>query len=124
MTNDLPKIILPKDAIYLETAQDWVKNWKEKGANYMQSHQLNAFLIPGIDVKDILIEGASDVRGYLGLKKLEDGTFEPHMLVVGVDDKGIDMINYNPKAEKNYFIYDFSLPCPSTCDTSSPLFIK
>ncbi|VXC11324.1 conserved hypothetical protein [Flavobacterium sp. 9AF] len=116
MANDLPQDVIP-----LETAQQWAANWNQEGANYLANNALKAFLIPGADIQGIIKDDNTyDIRGYLGLEKLSDGSFEPHMMVVGVDNNQNDMIDY----DKGYYIYDFSLPCPNTCDTSSPLFVK
>ncbi|NHN28096.1 hypothetical protein FIA58_020655 [Flavobacterium jejuense] len=124
MANDIQKE-LPKDAIPLEVAQEWASNWNKYGTKYLENNQLKAFLIPAADIKGIISnDDTYHIRGYLGLEKVRDGVFEPHMLVVGVTEEGNDMINYDPKNGKMYFVYDFSLPCPSTCDTSSPLFMK
>lgn len=127
MANDLQKSIpLPKDAILLTTAQEWAANWNKHGASYLSENALKAFLIPQEDIKGIIDNDKTfHIRGYLGLEKLENGTFEPHMMVVGVDkDKVNDIIDYNPTAKKNYFIYDFSEPCPNTCNKIEPFINK
>jgi hypothetical protein len=107
---------MEKNTITLEQAQEWVAKWKAEGANYLAKNQLKAFLIPGIDVTQVISEECTDVRSYLGL----DVNNQPHLVIVGVDAKGNDMIDDT----KGWYIYDFSHPCPSTCDVNSPLYIK
>lgn len=108
---------MAKDTITLETAQEWAATWKENAETYLSENQLKAFLIPGTDVTQVLAEeGVVNVRSYLGI----DENNEPHLMIVGVDADGNDMIDDS----KGWYIYDFSRPCPSTCDVNSPLFIK
>lgn len=115
MTNDLPK-----DVISIETAQNWQTNWNENGAKYLSENPLKAFLIPGDDIKGIIKNDHTfHIRGYLGLQEL-DGSFIPHMMVVGVDKNGNDMVDYN----KELYIYDFTSPCPNTCSKEGPFVSK
>ena len=44
----------------------------------------------------------------------ESGTQK--LMLVGVNSAGNDMI------DAGHLIYDHTMPCPSSCDTSSPLF--
>ncbi|WP_130736565.1 hypothetical protein [Flavobacterium sp. J27] len=116
MANDLPKDVIP-----LETAQDWANRWNKEGANYLSKNALKAFLIPAADVEGIIKDDKTyHIRGYLGLEKLNDGSLEPHMMVVGVDNNKNDMIDY----ENGYYIYDFSEPCPNTCNQKEPFISK
>lgn len=107
---------MAKNTITLEQAQEWATRWKAEGATFLAKNQLKAFLIPGIDVTQVISEECVDVRSYLGL----DSSDEPHLVIVGVDVNGNDMIDDS----KGWYIYDFSQPCPNTCDVNSPLFIK
>ncbi len=110
-----------QDTIPLAQAQEWGKRWKAGGAKFLVNNVLKAFLIPGIDLTEVLAEeGVQDIRTYFGV----DHTGQPHLMVVGVDADGNDMIHQDQLVnEKNgWHIYDFSLPCPTTCDVRSPLF--
>ncbi|MBF02057.1 MAG: hypothetical protein CMP76_02055 [Flavobacterium sp.] len=108
---------LPQDVITLETAQDWATNWNKQGASFLSKNALKAFLIPAEDVQGIISDDKTyHIRGYLGLEQKADGTLEPHMMVVGVDSNQNDMIDY----ENGYYIYDFTSPCPNTCNTTAP----
>ena len=111
-----------QDTISLEQAQEWGKRWKEGGAKLLVTNVIKAFLIPGIDLTEVLAEdGVQDIRTYFGVDENE----QPHLMVVGVDANGNDMIDQDKMInEKNgWHIYDFSVPCPKTCDVKSPLFI-
>jgi hypothetical protein len=104
---------MAKDTITLETAQDWAAKWKENAVTYLSKNQLKAFLIPGIDVSQVLAEeGVVNVRSYLGI----DENNEPHLMIIGVDADGNDMIDDS----KGWFIYDFSEPCPNICNQKVP----
>ncbi len=97
------------NTVSLEKAQTWVAAWGEKS-----NIDIKAFLIPEIDITQVLNEdGVENVRAYLGID--ENGT--PKMMVVGVDKNGQDMIN----DDQGFYIYDFTRPCPQTCDFTSPL---
>ena len=74
---------------------------------------VKAFTIPMENFNQILASGAVDIRAYLG----DTPTGEKTLLMVGVDGNGDDMIDY-PSGQ---FVYDFTSPCPPTCDTGSPL---
>lgn len=104
---------MAKDTITLEKAQIWAAKWKADAATYLSENQLKAFLIPGIDVTQVLAEkGVENVRSYLGI----DENNEPHLMIVGVDANGNDMIN----EDNGWYIYDFTSPCPSTCTKEGP----
>lgn len=112
-----------KNTISLETAKKWTKNWRDKESTYNKYHECKAFNIPKIDLQEVLAEkGVEGVRAYLGVD--EKGVEK--LMFVGVDAKGKDMIRFaKNSALKGDFededIYDFTDPCPSTCDENSPL---
>ena len=119
-------------SIPLKEAQDWVKYWRKHQGNYNKHHRIKAFLIPMDDLKTIMAEPeVANVRAYLGVEEKKDkkgkvvGT-EEKLLLVGVRADGTDIIydtkngDIGPSGTDG--IYDFTEPCPNTCDTSSPLF--
>jgi len=117
-----------KNIISLKTAKNWTNRWRNKESSYNLHHQCRAFNIPLIDLQEVIKEdGVASVRGYIGVeKKVIEGevVFEEKLMIVGVDKKGKDMIFSSDgltlkKEEGN--IYDFSEPCPTTCDNESPL---
>jgi len=115
------KLNKEQDTIPLEQAQEWSSRWKEGGAKFLVNNVLKAFLIPGVDLKEVLAEeGVQDVRTYFGV----DREGQPHLMVVGVDENGNDMIDEDKlvNEQNGWHIYDFSLPCPTTCDVRSPLY--
>lgn len=98
------------NTIDLATAQAWAARWRENPNNTVK-----AFLIPAEDITQLMDEPqVQDVRAYVGI----DDEGEHHLMLVGTDRDGRDLINEN---EKQY-IYDFTMPCPNTCDPGSPLF--
>lgn len=110
-----------QNTIQVQQAMDWCQRWKENGSRFLNENSLKAFLIPGIDLTQVLsIEGVQDVRTYFGV----DRDNIPHLLVVGVDAEGNDLINSDElvNVQNGWYIYDFTLPCPKTCDVKSPLF--
>lgn len=108
---------MAKYTITLETAQTWSAKWKKEATSYLSKNQLNAFLVPGIDMTQVMAqEGVVNVRTYLGI----DENNQPHIMIVGVDADGNDMIDDS----KEWYIYDFSEPCPNTCNRKGPFISK
>ena len=104
------KVGIEENVISLECAQQWATNWRSNPENTVKAH-----LIPQVDITELFAnEGGVDIRAYIGVD--EDGVNK--LMLVGVDKDGNDLIN----DEKKQFIYDFTQPCPSTCDVDSPLY--
>jgi hypothetical protein len=95
----------------LFTAQAWISAWR---ANPVQD--VKAFFIPVDDMlaffDDPLYTGIG-VRAYLAFGNFPGKTPEPKLVMVDVNSDGTDNLNA---------IYDFTSPCPQTCDTASPLY--
>ncbi len=119
-------------SIPLQEAQDWVNYWRKHQGHYNKHHRIKGFLIPMDDLNAIMAEPeVANVRAYLGVeeKKDKEGKVigsEEKLLLVGVRKDGTDII-YDTKSgvvgpDGTDGIYDFTEPCPNTCDTSSPLF--
>lgn len=95
--------------ITLEEAKEWAISWRTNPPKDLAK----GHLIPGGALSELLAtEGVVDVRAYMGV----DDTGTQKLMFVGVDADGKDLI------DDNHLIYDKSSPCPSICDTSSPLF--
>lgn len=104
---------MAKNTITLETAQAWANRWKQEEGTYNKHNKLKAFLVPGIDFQQVMQEeGVVNVRAYLGV---DDNQVE-RLMIVGVDAEGNDMISDT----EGYYIYDFSEPCPNTCNQKAP----
>jgi hypothetical protein len=112
------------NSIPLKTAQKWAKRWTKREGNYNKHHHVNAFLIPKVDLLEVLTEGVDAVRAYIGVddagveKLMIVGTkFNPEtgiyvdMITVGVGNSTVGEDN----------IYDFTQPCPPASDPESPL---
>jgi len=92
------------------TAKKWVDRWRESSENL----DLKGFWIPGSDLRDVMDErGVVDARTYMAI----DDNSNFHLLIVGVDSNGNDMID----EDKGWYIYDFTQPCPATCSATGPL---
>jgi cystathionine beta-lyase family protein involved in aluminum resistance len=112
------------NAIPLKTAQKWAKRWTKKEGNYNKHHQLHGFLIPKVDLLEVLAEGVDAVRAYIGV---DDNNVEK-LMIVGTKYNSVtkiyeDMITVgvgNMTAVQDD-IYDFTTPCPPAGDPESPL---
>ena len=112
------------NAIPLKTAQKWAKRWSKKEGDYNKHHHVNAFLIPKVDLLEVLAEGVDAVRAYIGV---DDAGVEK-LMIVGTKfnpETGIyvDMISdtLGNSAVGQDNIYDFTEPCPPASDPESPL---
>lgn len=95
------------DIITLEKASSFTEKWQKQNT-------LKAFLFHRNEIACIRAEKEAErVHFYLGLN---DGVVE--MIAVGVTANGEDII----ETGENSKVYNFALPCPSTCDTRSPLY--
>ena len=102
--------IYPPNAIPLSTASEWTKAWR----NRTSVEEINGFFIPMTDIAEAQTElGVSNMRGYMGI----DSTGTHHLLLVGVDAKGNDMIDES----KGQFVYDYTKPCPQQCGDGNVL---
>ena len=99
--------------ISLQEAQTWASTWNTEKLNFFQRKDLKAFAIDQQILNDVLApEGVVGIRTYLGL----DANMDPHLMIVGIDANGNDLIN----PQSGYHIYNFSIACPSACSSSSP----
>ena len=93
-------------------AIDWVGNWRDK-----HPHEVKALGIPIADLTQLFetefMEDIAEIRVYLAIKKDANGNETTKGLLVGVDQAGNDLIDYN----KHEYIYDFTRPCPPMCGT-------
>ena len=113
----MPQNDLPFPAIPTATAVTWVNNWRDPKRT-VSIDDIKGFFVPHDDVQKAMAEtGAVNIRMYIGLEFKVKNTHEFHLLVVGVDDKGNDIIN----EEKGLYVYDFTQPCPSMCSETGPL---
>ena len=71
---------------------------------------VQGFTLPIIDLQQVVSAGADSARFYLG----EEPNGEYKLILVGVNSKGEDMINTDPKTPYDR-IYDLSNPCPPAC---------
>ncbi len=103
------------NTIDVTTATKWIDNWRnsDHSLNLPDNLFIKGFLIPGADLTEVMAEtGATDARTYLAID--EDSNF--HLLVVGVDANGDDMVD----EDRGWYVYDFTRPCPPTCSKTGP----
>lgn len=95
--------------ITLDEAKTWAKSWRNNPPKALAK----GHLIEGEALTELLgTAGVVNVRAYMGV----DGTGTQKLMFVGVDASGNDLI------DAKHLIYDKTQPCPSCCDTNSPLF--
>jgi len=100
----------------LVEAQQWVQAWTDRG-NFVKG-----FLIDADELRSIIDEqGASYLRVYFAWDTTMEPGREEKLVMVPVNEFGNDMV---PRDSDHSNVFDFTLPCPPTCDTSSPLFPK
>ena len=124
--NDIPKPN-EKNTISLKIAKDWTKRWRKMESTYNSHQDCRAFNIPLLDLQEVIAEGPTSVRAYIGVEKViieGENVYIEKLMIVGVDENGKDMISSKDGEildPESGFIYDFSRPCPSLCDPGSPL---
>jgi hypothetical protein len=86
---------------------------------------INSYNVVGADGADI--NKLSGVRAYFAVKETDvDLPDDITAVIVPVDRAGNDIIYQNGNGnggDEKTEIYDFTQPCPSVCDPSSPLYI-
>ena len=107
--------------IPLAEAVDLTQNWVEyTNLNKpLQPHDgaKRAFKVSKDDIMALLNEkGFCGIRIYIG-KDTATASGDMRLVLVAVNEAGDDMI-----VGENPGVYDFSMPCPSTCDLTSPLY--
>ncbi|HKX85785.1 MAG TPA: hypothetical protein VJL37_03870 [Flavobacterium sp.] len=115
---------MKENTITLECAKRWAARWRKEEGTYNAHHELKAFLIPKVDLVEVLAEDIDAARAYIGID--DDGI--ERLMIVGTKydaktDTYVDMIT---GANRDGVllegdIYDFTKPCPNTCDPNSPL---
>ena len=121
------------NTISLNQAKEWAGNWRNLESNYNKYHKIHAFNIPKLDLIEVLNEeNVESIRAYIGVKettnKKGETEFEEKLMIVGVDEKGKDLLPSSTIGKTlatesdESGIFDFSRPCPTTCDQESPLY--
>lgn len=116
------------NTICLQKAVDWTTLWRSQDGTFTDHNDLKAFLIPLADLQEVMKEpNVANVRAYIGIDASNDN--QPHLIIVGVNEEGEDIIYdaagegcVDGDGEVNTGLYDFSQPCPTTCDITSPLY--
>lgn len=119
--NKSQKVASKVNTIPLKEARKWAKRWAKKEGNYNKHHHVHAFLIPKVDLLEVLDEGIDAVRAYIGV---DDEGVEKLMIVGTKYDLAtgiyVDLIS-GDDAKAADAIYDVTLPCPPACDANSPM---
>jgi hypothetical protein len=97
---------MPNYIIPLADAEAWAKSWQTNPPKPLAK----AHLIPLDVLTELLaIPEVVNVRAYMGV----DTTGMQNLMFVGVDGNDNDMTDT---------IYSGTMPCPQTCDITSPLY--
>ena len=101
------------DTISEQKFNKWQKSWQKDGSAYMDTASLfQYFTLPAVDLREVLSEGAVTSKYFFGLEKLAKDAYTMKFMLVGVDKKGDDLIDY----ANGSYIYDLSKLCPPFCD--------
>ena len=119
------------NTIDLITAEIMCSNWRAAFSSAFPTvppmQVLRGFRIPIADINALAEEhGAIAVRIYMAMENPADASSLKMLLVpVILNSQGqeVDKImDVEPIAPPQYYIYDFTQPCPIQCDYNSPLF--
>ncbi len=141
MSGDLKSLSAVNGRLELKEAETFTRNWIQTGT--ITANDFRAFTVRGSELEALLelmnSNGLDAVRFYFGMKPRPDGKFglKPCFIMAGVKGFEVDFTNpddpvvtnvgeemYFPDRISNVegeFVYDFSYPCPSTCQNDSPL---
>lgn len=107
--------VVAGNTISIQTAIVWATSWRQN-----PDENVKAFFIPKSDIIDLLLDtDCLGVRAYLGLEyPTKKSVAIPKLMLVNVDDNG------SPTGKDNIDngIFDFTKPCPTYCDVTSPLY--
>jgi hypothetical protein len=128
------------NTISLDEAKAYTQEWRNKESTYNSHQELNAFLIPAVDLQEALDllkgqEGKTYVRAYIGVKHQARVSEEKLVIVATIADEDdstiyrdliygkVDGIGATtpPSDPTNSGIFDFTYPCPTFCDPKSPI---
>lgn len=136
---------LASNRITIDQAKTWTKTWQDNNPKHSK-----AFLIPKDDILNVLqllgvlvddgdgnlttknnTDLKTAMRAYMAIGPDSKGVTEEKLVIVGaVDVKGEwqDQVQETKNTLKVSLVgsgaYDFTEPCPATCDPKSPLFHK
>ncbi len=119
------------NTISLTLAETLCANWRAAYSAAFPSvpplEVFRGFRIPILDITQLAAQSeAVAVRAYMGMANPTDSSTVTLLLVpVVLDEAGNEVdkiINTVPGGQPQYFIYDFTQPCPSVCDVTSPLY--
>jgi Tfp pilus assembly protein PilX len=99
-----------QDTISLAKFNKWTNAWVQGGQAYTATTLTRYYTMPVIDLAEVLGETPAAARFYQGLDTSVTPNV-PHLLLVGVDANGNDMLDYSA----GQYVYDVSHPCPPKC---------
>lgn len=114
LVNDGQRLPTGPNMISETTAIDWITAWRNAPVTTVK-----AFFIPKSDLLDLMNDSnCIGARAYLAFGTPDSSAAEAKLVLVDVEGDitkgGTDNLSLG--------IYDFTQPCPSTCDSNSPLF--
>ncbi len=99
-----------QDTISLAKFNTWTNAWVQGGQAYTATTLTRYYTMPVIDLAEVLGETPAAARFYQGLDTSVTPNV-PHLLLVGVDASGNDMLDYSA----GQYVYDVTHPCPPKC---------
>lgn len=116
------------NTIPVSEAADYTANWRELWKAFIDpEHILRAFYFSFPDIKNIAdMKNVIGVRVYVGLERAEDPASVKLIMVPVSGDEGhpdiLFLLGSSEEPGTYTTIFDFTKPCPSFCDTNSPLY--
>ena len=126
MQEAIPSI--PLNTISVKTASEYTANWRSVWKPFLNPDNIfRAFYFSASDIKNIAeMHNVAGVRVYIGLEKPDDASSVKLMMVPVSANEGnpdiLFLIGDSAETESPTSIYDFTKPCPSFCDETSPLY--
>jgi hypothetical protein len=103
---------------FMETKIDYPPHQQKTVACWVSKQDL-LLMLEEIKIKEE--DGCNGVRFYFGLRRELDETFNS-LVMTGTVFNEEKQINQDFLGENGDHIYEFTTPCPDTCDTTSFLF--
>jgi hypothetical protein len=129
---------MPSHGVELDTAKKNVQHYVDS-CRYFFSHVRNLPSNTGDSIVQAYTVSSDDLLGVLGLSLEERTVYKSCRVYLGLDynnkfklyltpikSDGRDHILYyiNKAKDTVRYVYDLNAPCPKTCDTTSPLYVK
>ena len=103
------------DTISVTTFNNWRADWETYGQGYTDTLLTKYFTMPLVDITEFEDNRSTRVVAARFVIGLDMTDTMPHIMLVGVDDGGNDVIDY----ANGQYVYDVTKPCPRLCGRNS-----